>query len=223
MNLTPADPFLAALVAPASPSFTDLFRATGFVGPLMVIGGIVALVMAIRRWGDLRTARLAPEPLQRSVEIKVHDRQLDDALRDAVASRTFLGEVIGSGLYLREAGLDEMLANVERGAAKESLRLGNRVANLARFGGAVLLIGLFGTTLGMINVMLRIAQLKAPTVNDFVTGIGEALVCMALALFIALFCFACFFVLDSRLTHRTLAVREIAEELIREAAAKSKM
>jgi hypothetical protein len=57
--------------------------------------------------------------------------------------------VIGSGLYLREAGLDEMLANVERGAAKESLRLGNRVANLARFGsGAVLLIGLFGTTLG---------------------------------------------------------------------------
>jgi hypothetical protein len=29
-------------------------------------------------------SRLAPEPLQRSVEIKVHDRQLDDALRDAV-------------------------------------------------------------------------------------------------------------------------------------------
>src|SRR5215831_17725983 len=193
----------------ADHSLLNLFRSTGFIGPLMVIAGVVALVMAIRRWSELRTSRLAPEPLQRSVEIKIHDRQLDAALHDAVASRTFLGEVVGSGLYLREAGLDEMLANVERGAAKESLRLGNRVANLARFGSAVLLVGFFGTTMALIYVMLRIAELKTPTVNDFVVGIGEALVCMAFALFIALFCFGSFFVLDSRLTQRTLVVREI--------------
>ncbi len=47
-----------------------------------------------------------------------------------------LGELVASGLYLRGAGLDEMLANVERTAAKELLRLGNRIANLARLGGS---------------------------------------------------------------------------------------
>jgi biopolymer transport protein ExbB len=213
-------PLPICLLTDSEHSLLDLFRATGFVGPLMVIAGIVALVMAIRRWLELRASRLAPESVQRAIEIKIHDRQLDGAVRDAVSSRTFLGEVVGSGLHLRDAGLDEMLANVERGAAKESLRLGNRVANLARFGSAVLLVGLFGTTLALIFVMLRIGQLKTPAVNDFVTGIGEALVCMALALLIALFCFGCFFVLDSRLTQRTLEVREIAEELIREAASK---
>jgi biopolymer transport protein ExbB len=215
-------PLPICLLTGSELSLLNLFRATGFVGPLMVIAGIVALVMALRRWLELRTSRLAPESVQRALEIKIHDLELDGAVRDAVSSRTFLGEVVGSGLYLRDAGLDEMLANVERGAAKESLRLGNRVANLARFGGAVLLVGLLGTTMALIFVMLRIGQLKTPTVNDFVTGIGEALVCMALALLIALFCFACFFVLDSRLTQRTLEVREIAEELIREAASKNR-
>jgi hypothetical protein len=50
MNLT--QPIRSAALRRSGQSLlTDLFRATGFVGRLMVIGGIVALVMAIRTVG----------------------------------------------------------------------------------------------------------------------------------------------------------------------------
>ena len=119
---------------------------------------------------------------------------------------------------MRKAGLDEMLANVERAATKESLRLGNRVANLARLGGVALLVGVFGTTTGLMNTLFLIARLKAPVPGDFTRGIGEPLASTALGLMVALFCFVAFFWFDSRLTQRVLAVREVAEEMMRDAA-----
>ena len=203
---------------PSSPSSSQLFMSTGFVGPLMVLAGAVALFIAIRRWLELRGGRLAPAELERTLDAAVHAGQLDQGLERAVASHTLLGELVAAGLYLRKAGLDEMLANVERAATKESLRLGNRVANLARLGGVALLVGVFGTTTGLMNQLFVIAQLKAPVPGDFTRGFGESLASTALGLMVALFCFVAFFWFDSRLTQRVLAVREVAEEMMRDAA-----
>ena len=203
---------------PTPPSSAQLFMATGFVGPLMVLAGAVALFIAIRRWLELRAGRLAPAELERKLDAAVHAGQLDQGLEHAVASHTLLGELVAAGLYLRKAGLDEMLANVERAATKESLRLGNRVANLARLGGVALLVGVFGTTTALMSTLFVIAQLKAPVPRDFTLGIGESLASTALGLMVALFCFVAFFWFDSRLTQRVLAVREVAEEMMRDAA-----
>ena len=200
------------------PSSAHLFGSTGFMGPLMLLAGAVALFIAIRRWLELRASRLAPAELERTLDAAVHAGQLDQGLERAVASHTLLGELVAAGLYLRRAGLDEMLANVERAATKESLRLGNRVANLARLGGVALLIGVLGTTTGLMSVFFVIAQLKAPVPGDFTRGIGESLASTALGLMVALFCFVAFFWFDSRLTQRVLAVREVAEEMMRDAA-----
>jgi biopolymer transport protein ExbB/TolQ len=209
-------------VPPAQPqSFANLLMSTGVFGPLLAVAGLMALVIAVRRWLELRPGQMAPEALQRSLEGALHGAQLDAGLELAAKSRTVLGELVASGLHLRRAGLDEMLANVERATARESLRLGNRVANLARLGGIVLLVGLFGTTTGLMSMLQVIGSLKDPTVSDFSRGTFEALVCVALGLMVALFCFVAFFWFDTRLTQRTLAVRETAEELVRDAAEKA--
>ena len=217
----------AAEAAPASTavpgrSFAQLLMASGFIGPLLALAGVVALALALRRWLELRPARLAPESLQRSLEVKLHGAELEAGLDLAEKSRTALGALVASGLHLRHAGLDEMLANVERATARESLRLGNRVANLARLGGIALLVGLFGTIASLMSMLRVIETLQEPTVGDFVRGISEALVSAALGLFVALFCFVAFFWLDARLTSRTLAVRDLAEELVRDAAEKAR-
>ena len=203
---------------PSLPSSSQLFMSTGFVGPLMVLAGAVALFIAIRRWLELRAGHLAPAELERTLDAAVHAGQLDQGLERAVASHTLLGELVAAGLYLHKAGLDEMLANVERAATKESLRLGNRVANLARLGGVALLIGVLGTTTSLMSAFFLIARLKAPVPGDFTTGMGESLASTALGLMVALFCFVAFFWFDSRLTQRVLAVREVAEEMMRDAA-----
>ena len=203
---------------PPPPSSAHLFMATGFIGPLMLLAGAVALFIAIRRWLELRAGHLAPAELERTLDAAVHAGQLDQGLERAVASHTLLGELVAAGLYLRKAGLDEMLANVERAATKESLRQGNRIANLARLGGVALLIGVLGTITGLMSVLFVIAQLKAPVPGDFTRGFGESLASTALGLMVALFCFVAFFWFDSRLTQRVLAVREVAEEMMRDAA-----
>ena len=200
------------------PSSAQLFMSTGIVGPLMVLAGAVALFITIRRWLELRAGHLAPAELERTLDAAVHAGQLDQGLERAVASHTLLGELVAAGLYLRKAGLDEMLANVERAATKESLRLGNRVANLARLGGVALLVGVLGTITGLMNTFFLIARLKAPVPGDFTRGFGESLASTELGLMVALFCFVAFFWFDSRLTQRVLAVREVAEEMMRDAA-----
>ena len=203
---------------PEPRSVVDMFNSTGVVGPLMLLSGAIAFVVAVRRWIELTLSRLAPESLQRAIELKIHGGEHEAALQEAHSSRTLLGALVAAALRLRAGGLDEMLANLERAAGKESMRHGNRVASLSRWGGAVLLIGLWGTATGLISTMAVLSHLKAPTLSDIATGIGESLVCVAIALLVALFCFVAFFLMDSRLTRRLLAVREIAEEMARDAA-----
>jgi biopolymer transport protein ExbB/TolQ len=208
--------------APRPRGFVELFQSTGLFGPLLVLLGAIALALAVRRWLELRSDSLAPEPLQRDLERSVREGKPTEALEQATASRSFLGGMVAGGLLLRTAGLDEMLANVERTAIKESLRLSNRIANLGRLGVVVLLVGLLGTCLCLMNTMLVLELLAQPRISEVFSGLVEALTCTALGLAVGLPCFAAQFLLENRLARRTLDVRGIAEELMRAAAAGSR-
>jgi hypothetical protein len=60
--------------------------------------------------------------------------------------------------------------------------------------------------------------MREPRVQDYTAAVGEALTSTAFAAVAALLLFAAFFVLQSRLVHRLLVVRETAEDLLRRAA-----
>jgi biopolymer transport protein ExbB/TolQ len=203
--------------APQSHGMLDLFACTGFAGPLLLLLAVVGGVAAVRRWLELRPAAMAPESLQRALEHAVRQGQNDQALAQATASRTTLGELVAAGLLLRSQGLDEMLANSERAAVKESLRRQARAVGLSRLGTTILLFSLLGTVLGLMSTMTVLQQLKAPTTMDIVTGIGESLASTAMGLLFALGCYHAYGLLSSRAVTRLLAVREIAEELLIEA------
>jgi biopolymer transport protein ExbB len=203
---------------PQPRGLVTLFRSTGFVGPLLVVLGAVALALALRRWMELRTRSLAPEPLREGLDRAVRDGKLASAREQASTSRTCLGVVVADGLSLSAGGLDEMLASVERTTMRESLRYANRIANLARLGVIILLIGALGTVMGLVSTMQVLAVLVSPTVGDFAGGIGDSFVCTALGMAVALLSFVAYFVLNHRLAQRTFAVRNIAEELMHVAA-----
>jgi biopolymer transport protein ExbB/TolQ len=199
-----------------------LFASTGFVGLLMVGATALALFLAIRRRLDLRPARLAPAPLQRSLELALHAGEPDRALREAESRPSLLGDLVAAGLRVRGAGLDDMLSSVERRSTQEALRLGNGIANLARLGGLILLAGLLGSALSFMNALIVIERLKEPRLQDFAGGLAPALACAAFGLAFAVFCFGAFFLLDHRLTARAIQTREIAEDMLRMAAEKTR-
>src|SRR5262249_24503829 len=108
----------------------------------------------------------------------------------------------------------------ERMAARESMRLSNRIANLARLGVIIVILGVLGTVTGLVSAATVLERLQEPKANDYVAAIGESLTCTVFALAIALLCFVAYFWLDGRLVQRVVRVREIAEEMMHECAAK---
>jgi len=214
-------PFASQAPSPAMPpprGLLELFFCTGFVGPVLLLLGGIAVWKAIRRWLELRPSAMAPDALQRSLERAVREGQVDQAIAQAGASRTALGDLVSAGLLLRDAGLDEMFANTERAALKESLLRQARAVGIARLGTTILLLGLLGTVTGLMNMMATLARLKAPTFQDIVIGIGESLASTAIGLLFTLGCGAAYALISSRSVTRLLRVREIAEELLVEAA-----
>ena len=203
---------------PAAPGLVQYFLCTGYIGPLLLLLGGVALVMAVRRWLELRQDRMAPEALQRMLEHTVRQGQAEQAFAQAQASGTTLGELVAAGLLLRSASLDDMLANVERAAVKTSLHRQARAVAIARLGTTILLLSLFGSVTCLMQVMSTLSLLKAPTPGDWTIGIGESLASTAIGLLLALVCYWLYGVLSARAVTSLLHVREIAEELLVEAA-----
>ena len=195
-------------------AFVSLFQSTGFVGILMLVCGVVGIVMIVRRIADLRMERIAPPDLLRQVERAAAAHDLDSLSASASASRSCVARLLTAGLQLRAHGVDEMLAHLERTAAGEALRLGNRIANLSRLAVCALLLGMFGTTTGIISTLLVIKSIKAPTANDFAIGICESLVSIAFGSLVALVSFIAFYCLDHRLTRRTLDATASARDLL---------
>lgn len=212
----PQDPSLT----PAPHGILDFFACTGLVGPVLLLLGAAAAVIAVRRWLELRPAVMAPQDLQRLLEQSAREGQLDQAWAQASSSRTTLGELVAAGLLMRSTGLDDMLANTERAAIKASLHHQARVVMLSRLGTTILLMALFGTVTGAMSVMDTLSRLKAPNFSDLMIGISESLASTAIGLFFALVCYWVYGLLSARAVTRLLAVREVAEELLIEATAK---
>ena len=218
-NLIPhvQNPEVEAAIAAANGGFLQMFLAAGFVGPLLLLLGAVAIVTAVQRWRDLELAAMAPVPLQRALEAAVRSGPLEDAFAQASASRTPLGDLVAAGLLLRHASLDEMLANTERAAIKESLDRQASIVALSRLGTTILLLALFGTVTGLMRTMAVLSGIQSPPVSLFTIGIGESLASTAIGLLLALVSYWLYGLLSARVVQRLLQVREIAEELLAEA------
>jgi biopolymer transport protein ExbB len=207
-----------ALEPSRPPGMFGFFLCTGFVGPLLLLLGLVAAVMAVRRLLELRPAAMAPASLQRLLEQAVRHGQPDQAFAQASASGTALGDLVAAGLRLRAEGLDEMLANTERAMVRESLHRQARAIALARIGTTILLHALFGTVTGLMSMMSVLGAMKQPLVSDFVIGIGESLASTAIGLLLALACYWTAGMVSGRVVTTLVRVRQIAEELLVEAA-----
>src|SRR5262245_32377778 len=103
---TPA--FAAEEAAHKGKSILDLFKATGWVGILMVVTSIVGTVLAIQNVVEIRMDKLAPPDVTRDIEDAINEGDLDKALDVSMASRSYFGQIMGGGLMLKEAGYEQM-------------------------------------------------------------------------------------------------------------------
>ena len=195
-------------------SLSDAFRDSGIAGYAVMAMTVFGVLFSLRSAFDIRMQRLAPKKLQKRLEASIHSGDVATAQRDASISETHLGRVIASGLAGHTAGLDEMLSSSARASSIESLRLGNRLANVSRLGGMVLLATGLGTANALAVTFFKMARLENLTDVDLHWNLALAFSYGMLGILAAAICYGSFFVMDHQLTKRLLRVREMADDML---------
>jgi biopolymer transport protein ExbB len=196
-------------------SILDLFKATGWVGVLMVITSIVGTVLAIQNTVEIRMDKLAPPDVTRDIEDAINEGDLDKALDVAMASRSYFGQIMGGGLMLKEAGYEQMINGMEQVAAEEAFKLNAKISNLSLIGNVAPLLGLLGTVTGMISSFQIIETKAAPTPADLAVGVYESLVNTTMGLFLAIVFLTIFFFMKNRVTRLSLNANLMAVEMLK--------
>jgi biopolymer transport protein ExbB len=166
-------------------------------GPLLVIGLtflFLTMTFAIERaivlWRAGGRGRV-PEFI-RNLKLVVHDGDLDAAVAACKKQGGSLANVIGAGLesYRKQAGhapatkeaLDETRRALQEASALESPNLEQNLNALSTIASIATLLGLLGTTIGMIRSFHAMSRAGAPDATQLALGISEALVNTALGL-----------------------------------------
>lgn len=166
-------------------------------GPLLVIG-LVCLFLVVTFWIE-RTivlwragGRGSALTFVRNLKTAVRDGDIPAAIDACKKQGGSLANVVGAGLqrYLalhtrRTDGkelLDETRRAIQEASALETPLLERNLSALSTIASIATMIGLLGTTIGMIRAFRAMSRAGAPDATQLALGISEALVNTALGL-----------------------------------------
>jgi biopolymer transport protein ExbB len=170
-------------------------------GPLLILG-LTCFFLVVTFWVERSVVlwraggRGNALGFIREIRNMVSGGDLDPAVAACKEQGGSLGNVIGAGLEryqrLRTAGrqkgeaLNETRRAIQEAGAMESPLLERNLPALATLASIATLIGLLGTTIGMIRAFRAMSRAGAPDATQLALGISEALVNTALGLITAI-------------------------------------
>lgn len=164
----------------------EFLKAGGWVMLPIVLLSIVALAIIVERFWTLRRKAVIPTGLGQDVREWAATRQLDPAHIEALRNNSPLGELLAAALDVRQRSREQIKERVEdvgRHVVHRLERFMNMLGSIASVGP---LLGLLGTVLGMIRMFLQILQTGVGDANRLAGGIGQALICTAGGLCLAI-------------------------------------
>lgn len=216
--------FAAALQEPVAhkKSLLELFEATGWVGYLMVACSVVGTTLVIEHVVSIRREKLAPPSVAGELEALINEEEYDQAVELCDEEGSYLSNLVGSALRMRQAGYGEMIAGLEAAAVEETFKLNTKISYLSLIGNIAPLLGLLGTVTGMISSFQVIETLKAPTPGDLAKGVYESLVNTTMGLFLAIVFLTAYFLFKNKVSKLALSVNLQAVDLLRHLAAEER-
>ena len=157
--------------------------------PMIPIGiaAVLALAIILERMWSLRLSEVLPPNL--GAEVKAwasQNRRLEEAHIKALAENSPLGEVFAAALRARHLGREAIKERVEDAGRHAVHRLERFLNALGTIALVAPLLGLLGTVIGLMNMFLSVMTHGIGDAAQMAGGIGEALVCTASGLFVAI-------------------------------------
>lgn len=153
--------------------------------PLLACSAI-ALAIILERFWTLRRRAVLPPGLGQEVREWAAQHKLDPAHVESLRANSPLGELLAAALEVRHRPrevIKERIEDVGRHIVHQMERFLNTLGTIA---GISPLLGLLGTVIGMIRMFLAILDHGVGDVTQLAGGIGQALVCTAAGMIVAI-------------------------------------
>jgi len=209
--------------------FIDLIKhmgwlALGVVGVLLILSAYSISVM-IERWITYRQARKQSRLFTPAVAEYLKDGKIDEAIAlGDQYSKSHLAKVLISGLHeLQAHSTSQDIPGDIIEASKRALERATAIAiedfkrglgGLATIGATAPFVGLFGTTIGIMNAFQAIQQESGADISHVAGGIAEALVTTAFGLFVAVPAVWAFNAFTNKIETFTVEMDNSSSELI---------
>ncbi|MEW9572648.1 MotA/TolQ/ExbB proton channel family protein [Rhodanobacter sp. Si-c] len=153
--------------------------------PILVCS-LVALAIVLERCWTLRRKAVLPPGLGEEVRQWARAGQLDPNHLEALSNGSPLGELLAAALAIRGQSrelIKERIEDTGRHVVHEMERYLNTLGTIALIGP---LLGLFGTVIGLIRMFMQVMAGGIGDPAKMAGGIGEALICTASGLTVAI-------------------------------------
>jgi len=164
----------------------EIFRAGGWIMPLIVICSIISMAIICERFWSLQTKLVAPKNLVEQVLHWAKSDVLDEKRIELLRARSYLGRVLAAGLVNRYKDREAMKDAIEEVGRHVNHELGRYLNALGTVASITPLLGLLGTVVGMIKVFAVITSEGTGDPSVLAGGISEALITTAAGLSVAI-------------------------------------
>ena len=159
--------------------------AGGWAMVPILICSAVALAIILERLWSLRQTTVAPPELGEQVRTWARTRKLDPSHIDTLSKNSPLGELLAAALSVRNRPREIIKERIEDAGRHVVHRLERYLNTLGTIALISPLLGLLGTVIGLIRMFLAVMVHGIGNAQQMAGGIGEALVCTATGLVVA--------------------------------------
>lgn len=164
----------------------EILIAGGWAMVPILICSAAALAIVLERFWTLRRAAVLPPGLSDEVRAWARAERLDPRHIEALAAGSPLGELLAAALVVRHRPhelIKERIEDTGRHVVHRMQRYLNSLGTIALIGP---LLGLFGTVIGLIRMFMAVMAGGIGDPAKMAGGIGEALICTAAGLTVAI-------------------------------------
>ncbi len=172
--------------SPTGANVLEILIAGGWPMLPILICSLVALGIVLERCWTLRRRAVLPPGLGDEVREWARSGQLDPAHLDRLAGGSPLGELLAAALSVRSRSrelIKERIEDTGRHVVHRMERYLNTLGTIALIGP---LLGLLGTVIGLIRMFMDVMAGGVGDPMKMAGGIGEALICTATGLVVAI-------------------------------------
>jgi len=164
----------------------EILMAGGWAMVPILISSAIALAIVLERCWTLRRSAVLPPGLGDEVREWARSGQLDPRHLEALSSGSPLGELLAAALAVRSRSrelIKERIEDTGRHVVHQMQRYLDTLGTIALIGP---LLGLFGTVIGLIRMFMEVMAGGIGDPAKMAGGIGEALICTASGLTVAI-------------------------------------